>query len=84
MSKGCAGHGLFLAPGSLPPSACLPCCGSVDGGNPWARRSPTPTPAVELQSRLYPHLTVAGAGSQAPSSRELSPGPEFKYRQPSL
>ena len=36
---------------------------------------PPPLPAVEPQSLLNGCLTVAGAGSQAPSSQELSPGP---------
>lgn len=42
MSKGCAGHGLFLAPGSLPPSACLPCCGSVMEEIPGPAGPPPP------------------------------------------
>lgn len=68
--------GLLSSLPSLPPSAMFPwsLLRGGDGGNPRAHRSPTPTSSCGASEPLYPRLTVAGAGSQAPSSRELSPG----------
>ena len=62
---------------SLPSSTALPWSlpHGGEGGNPQTHRRLPPLPAVEPKSQLKPCLTVAGAGSQAPGSRELSPGP---------